>query len=212
MEAEKALLVEYGKKLLASNLTAGTGGNLSVFDPDKQLMAITPSGIDYFDMTVDDIVLMNLAGEIVEGSRKPSSEWQMHLINYQKRGKEIRSVVHAHSTYSSILATCRMDLPATNYMIAVAGGSDVRCSKYATFGSEKLARYAFEAMDERYACFLANHGLLTCGKSLKEAFSIAEEIERLAELHYGATLLGSAVVLSEEDMADVHAQFPSYGQ
>lgn len=212
MEEEKALLVEYGKRLISTGLTAGTGGNISVYDPERQLMAITPSGIDYFEMTVDDIVLLNLAGEIVEGTRKPSSEWQMHLINYQKRGEEIRAVVHAHSTFSTILATCRKDLPATNYMIAVAGGDDVRCSKYATFGTEELAEYAFEGMEGRYACFLANHGLLTCGPTLKEAFSVASEIERLAGLHVGASLLGNPVVLAQSDMAKVHEQFPSYGQ
>ena len=87
----------------------------------------------------------------------------------------------------SILATCRKPLPATNYMIAIAGGGDVRCSKYATFGTEKLAEYAFEAMENRYACFLANHGLLTCGSNLHDAFSVASEIERLAGLHVGAS-------------------------
>ncbi|BBM19631.1 fuculose phosphate aldolase [Enterococcus avium] len=212
MDKEKALLVEYGKKLISTGLTAGTGGNISIYDPEKQLMAITPSGIDYFEMTEEDVVLLNLAGEIIEGQRKPSSEWQMHLINYQKRGNEIRAVVHAHSTFSSILATCRKDLPATSYMIAVAGGNDVRCSKYATFGTEELAEYAFEAMIDRYACFLANHGLLTCGPTLKEAFSVASEIERLAGLHVGASLLGDPVILAEADMAKVHKRFPSYGQ
>lgn len=212
METEKELLVEYGKKLISSGLTAGTGGNISIYDPEKQLMAITPSGIDYFEMTVEDIVLLNLAGEIVEGARKPSSEWQMHLINYQRRGDELRAVVHAHSTFSSILATCRADLPATNYMIAVAGGDDVRCSKYATFGTEELAEYAFEAMVDRYACFLANHGLLTCGPTLQDAFSVASEIERLTGLHVGASLFGNPVILDKADMAKVHERFPSYGQ
>ncbi|MGG5370445.1 L-fuculose-phosphate aldolase [Enterococcus sp. AZ196] len=212
LEEEKKLLVEYGKKLISTGLTAGTGGNLSLYDPKKQLMAITPSGIDYFEMIEADIVLLNLEGEVIEGNRKPSSEWQMHLINYQMRGDEIRAVVHAHSTFSSILATCRRDLPASNYMIAVAGGDDVRCSKYATFGTEKLAEYAFEAMQDRYACFLANHGLLTCGPTLKEAFSVATEIERLAGLHVGASLLGKPVILDKADMARVHEQFPNYGQ
>ncbi|MBO0451740.1 L-fuculose-phosphate aldolase [Candidatus Enterococcus murrayae] len=212
LEEEKKLLVEYGKKLISTGLTAGTGGNLSLYDPKKQLIAITPSGIDYFEMTEADIVLLNLEGEVIEGNRKPSSEWQMHLINYQMRGDEIRAVVHAHSTFSSILATCRRDLPASNYMIAVAGGDDVRCSKYATFGTEKLAEYAFEAMQDRYACFLANHGLLTCGPTLKEAFSVATEIERLAGLHVGASLLGKPVILDKADMARVHEQFPNYGQ
>ncbi len=212
MDTEKVQLVEYGKKLISTGLTAGTGGNISMYDPESQLMAITPSGIDYFEMTVEDIVVLDLEGKVVEGARKPSSEWQMHLINYQRRGDEIRAVVHAHSTFSSILATCRKPLPATNYMIAIAGGGDVRCSKYATFGTEKLAEYAFEAMENRYACFLANHGLLTCGPNLHDAFSVASEIERLAGLHVGASLFGDPVILDDADMAEVHECFPSYGQ
>lgn len=212
LEVEKKSLVEYGKKLISSGLTAGTGGNISVYDSEKKLMAITPSGIDYFEMTTEDIVVLDLEGKVVEGTRKPSSEWQMHLINYQKRGEAVRAVVHAHSIFSSILATCRKDLPASNYMIAIAGGSEVRCSKYATFGTAELAEYAFEAMKDRYACFLANHGLLTCGPTLKEAFSIAGEIERLAGLHIGASLLGDPVILDDAEMKKVHEQFPSYGQ
>ena len=192
MDTEKVQLVEYGKKLISTGLTAGTGGNISMYDPESQLMAITPSGIDYFEMTVEDIVVLDLEGKVVEGARKPSSEWQMHLINYQRRGDEIRAVVHAHSTFSSILATC--------------------CSKYATFGTEKLAEYAFEAMENRYACFLANHGLLTCGPNLHDAFSVASEIERLAGLHVGASLFGDPVILDDADMAEVHERFPSYGQ
>ena len=97
-------------------------------------------------------------------------------------------------------------------MIAIAGGGDVRCSKYATFGTEKLAEYAFEAMENRYACFLANHGLLTCGSNLHDAFSVASEIERLAGLHVGASLFGDPVILDDADMAEVHERFPSYGQ
>ena len=155
MDTEKVQLVEYGKKLISTGLTAGTGGNISMYDPESQLMAITPSGIDYFEMTVEDIVVLDLEGKVVEGARKPSSEWQMHLINYQRRGDEIRAVVHAHSTFSSILATCRKPLPATNYMIAIAGGGDVRCSKYATFGTEKLAEYAFEAMEKSLCLFFS---------------------------------------------------------
>ncbi len=212
MEKEKELLVEHGKLMISTSLTTGTGGNISIYNPDEQIMAITPSGIDYFEMTVTDIVLLDLDGKVVEGKRKPSSEWQMHVINYQKRSDTIRAVVHAHSTFSSILATCRKSLPASNYMIAIAGGDDVRCSKYATFGTEELAEYAFEAMEDRYACFLANHGLLTGGFTLKEAFSVAVEIERLAGLHIGASLFGSPVILDESDMKKVHERFPSYGQ
>ncbi|GCF93171.1 fuculose phosphate aldolase [Enterococcus florum] len=212
LETIKQQIVDYGKKLIDSGLTSGTGGNVSIFDPNTQLMAISPSGIDYAETTGRDVVLMDLTGNVVEGERKPSSEWQMHLIYYQKRGEEIGAVVHAHSTCSTILATCRKELPATNYMIALAGGNNVRCSEYATFGTRELAEASFEAMKDRYACFLANHGLLTCGKDIQTAFSTAVEIERLAGLHIGATLLGGAVVLPDDEMERMKTAFQSYGQ
>ena len=212
LEAEKAQVVEYGKRLISSGLTSGTGGNVSIFNPEKELMAISPSGIDYFATEIDDVVLMDLDGNVVEGKCKPSSEWQMHLIYYQKRRKDVQAVVHAHATFSTILAICRKSLPATAYQIAMAGGEDVRCSEYATFGTRELAEVSFEAMEDRYACFLANHGLLTCGQSIEQAFGIAEEVERMAGLYIGASLFGDPVVLEKAEINRIIDRLQFYGQ
>lgn len=211
LEYEKEMVVAFGKKLASSGLTAGTGGNISLYNREKKLMAISPSGIDYFQTLPEDVVLMDLTGKIVEGKRKPSSEWQMHLIYYQKR-HDVNAVVHAHSTYSTILSTCQRDLPASNYLIAIAGGNNVRCAQYATFGTLELAENSFTAMKDRYACFLANHGLLACGYDIQQAFGVAEEIERLAQLHYSACLLGEPTILSDDEMNVVLKKFKTYGQ
>lgn len=117
---EREQIIEYGKKLIQSNLTKGTGGNISIFIRDKKLMAITPSGIDYFKLKPEDIIIMDLDGSIVDGTQKPSSEYSMHQIFYKNRD-DINSVVHVHSTYSTTLACMNWDLPALNYLVAVSG-------------------------------------------------------------------------------------------
>lgn len=211
LKEERELIVEYGKKLITSGLTKGTGGNISIYNREKNLMAISPSGIDYFETLPEDVVVTDLDGKIIDGIRKPSSELDMHRIFYQKRD-DINSVVHSHSTYSTTLATLRWPLPASNYFVAIAGGNNVRCAEYATFGTWDLAESAFEAMKGRYACFLANHGLLTASKDLPNAFSIAEEVERCAESYYRAKSIGEPVLLSDEEMKLMLVKFKSYGQ
>lgn len=211
LKSERELIVEYGKRLIQSGLTKGTGGNISIYNREKDLMAISPSGIDYFDTLPEDVVVTNLDGEVVDGNRKPSSELDMHRIFYQRRD-DINSVVHTHSTFSTTLATLRWPLPASNYYVAIAGGNNVRCADYATYGTWALAENSYEAMKDRYACFLANHGLLTGAKDLPNAFSIAEEIERCAESYYRAKSIGEPVILSDEEMNLMLVKFKSYGQ
>ena len=211
LQAEREQIVEYGKKLITSGLTKGTGGNISIFDREKGLMAISPSGIDYFETLPEDVVITDLDGNVAEGNRKPSSELDMHRIFYQKR-EDINAVVHAHSMFSTTLATLRWSLPAANYYIAIAGGKDVRCAEYAAFGTMELAQNAFEAMKDRYACFLANHGLLTGSRDLPNAFMIAEEIERIAESYYRAKSIGEPVLLTDTEVDEMLVKFKSYGQ
>lgn len=178
-EKERQELIKFGKKLVETDLTKGTGGNLSVYDPELGYMAITPTGIDFYDIKPEDIVIMKLDGTIVEGDKKPSSEWYMHAIQYEKRD-DITAVIHGHTTYSTVIATLRESIPASHYMIAVAG-KDVRCAEYATYGTKELARNAFEAMKDRYAVLLANHGILAGSYSLANAFNIIEEVEYCAK-------------------------------
>lgn len=208
---ERELLVQYGKKLIESNLTTGTGGNISVFMRDENLMAITPSGIDYFKTKPEDILIMDLNGNVVDGKQKPSSEYSMHKVFYEKRS-DINSVVHVHSKYSTTLSCMNWELPAVHYLVAVSGGNNVRCAEYATFGTQELAENAFEAMKDRYGVFLANHGLLTGAKDLPNAFNKAEEIEFCAEIYCRAKALGEPKILSDKEMEKMLGLFQSYGQ
>ena len=210
LELERMKIIEFGKKLVDTGLTKGTGGNLSIYNPEKDLMAISPSGIPYYDIRLEDIVIMNLDGEIVEGQRKPSSEYDMHKIFYEKRD-DIFSVVHCHSIYSTTISILREDLPASHYMIALAG-KNVRCADYATYGSKELAENAFAAMKDRYAVILANHGLLTGADCIENAFNTAEELEYVAETYYRARSIGEPVILPDKEMEKMKKKFKSYGQ
>jgi L-fuculose-phosphate aldolase len=211
MQEEREAIIEHCQKLIAHGLTVGTGGNISVFNAECQLMAISPSGMDYFKTKPEDIVLLDLDGKVVEGNRRPSTEVDMHRIYYLKR-KDVKAVVHCHSMYSTVLASLRMSLPAINNYIGIAGGYDVRCAEYGTGGTWVLAENSFSAMEGRYACFLANHGLLTCAADLPAAFMIAQEVERMAETYYHAKLLGEPVVLDHSEVDIILNRGRNYGQ
>lgn len=211
LENERKLVVEYGIKLLSSGLTTGTGGNISIYNRDKKLFAISPSGIEYSETSPSDVVIMDIEGNIVDGDKEPSSEKDMHRIFYANRN-DIDAVVHTHSPFSTTLSTLRWELPASNYYIAIAGGNNVRCSEYASFGTPALAKVAFEAMEDRYACFLANHGLITGSHSIEQAFSIAEEVERQAEVYIRAKSIGEPQILSDNEVDFMLEKFKTYGQ
>lgn len=210
MEKARHDLVEFGKRLVNANLTKGTGGNLSVFDRKAGTVAITPSGIDFFEITPEDIVIIDLDGKTIEGDKTPSSEWEMHLMPYRNR-TDIDAVIHAHTTYATVLAVLRQDLPASHYMVAVAG-PNVRCAPYATYGSHELAVNADEYMKDRRAVILANHGILSGAQDLLNAFNIIEEVEYCAHIHYMASCMGKPVVLPDEEMALMAEKFKTYGQ
>jgi len=210
MEEQRTQLVAYGKKLVEDGFTLGTGGNLSLFDRQTGNMAITPSGIKFFEIEPEDIVIMKTDGTIVEGNRTPSSEWMMHRNFYEGR-TDIDCVIHAHTIYSTILSELRWDLPATHYMIAVAG-KDVKCADYASYGTKALADNAFKAMVDRKAVFLANHGVLVGAGDIANAYNVLEEVEYCANIYYRAKSIGEPVVLEEEEMDSMLERFKSYGQ
>lgn len=210
LEKARNEIVKYGQKLVEHDLTKGTGGNLSIYDGVQELMALTPSGIPYFDLKPADIVIMNLAGEVIEGVKKPSSEEAMHRFIYKERD-DIKAIVHAHSTYTTSLSLLRKTLPAAHYMIALAG-NNVRCAEYATYGTEELANNAVQAMEGRNAVLLANHGLLAGAGDLPNAFNTAEEIEFVAEVYWRAKAIGEPVILPEAEMNLMAEKFKSYGQ
>lgn len=210
MENAREELIKYGRKLVDTNLTKGTGGNLSVYDREKELMAITPSGLDFYDIQPKDIVIMDLKGEIVEGQKKQSSEWVMHKIFYERRD-DLDAIIHAHTLYATVLATLRWDLPPSHYMLAVAG-NNVRCAEYATFGTRELAENAYKSMRDRRAVFLANHGILGGEKDLANAFNVIEEVEYVADIYLRTKAVGEPVILPQEEMDLMKEKFKTYGQ
>ena len=210
MENIRQEIVVYSRKLITEGLTVGTGGNISVFDPESGLFAITPSGIDYFQMDADDIVVLDMNGKIADGKRRPSSEVELHRIFYEKRS-DIRAVVHTHSPYCTALATNRMELPASSYLVAFAG-KNVRCGDYASFGTRELAEKTFEAMEDRYAALMANHGLITGADTLLRAFDIAQQIEFCARVYITARSIGQPVILPDDEMERMISRFQDYGQ
>lgn len=211
LQRERELVVEHCRMLATHKLTKGTGGNISALDREKKLFAISPSGMDYFVMQPEDVVVLDLDGKTVDGARTPSSEMDMHRLLYVDR-EDINAVVHAHSTFATTLACLHWSLPALHYLIGFAGGDGVRCTPYAPFGSPELAEIARDGMRGRYAVLLGNHGLLAAGPNMQYAFNAAEEIEFVCELHWRAKSVGDPVILSEEDMNVVLEKFKTYGQ
>ncbi len=210
MQTQREEIVEYGKKLVTSGLTKGTGGNLSIFDREKGLIAISPSGIDYFQIKPEDVVVLNINGGKVDGDKTPSSEFELHRIFYKGR-TDIDAMIHTHTMYATTIACLNWELPPVHYMIAVAG-QNVRCAKYATYGTKELAENAFEAMKDRKAVLLANHGLLAGARDLANTFNITEEVEYCAELYYRTKGIGKPVILPEEEMNLMMEKFKTYGQ
>lgn len=205
---ERELIVEHGKKLLTTGLTKGTGGNLSLYVPDDAVCAISPSGVHYNEMRPEDVVLIDAEGSLVEGDRMPSSEYAMHTIFYREP-PDVRSVVHTHSPFATTFAVLNWEMPAHHYLVALAGPG-VLCAPYRMFGTEELAQVALEYMQDRKAVFLQNHGALTVGGSLEEAFYIAEELEFTAEVYWRARSVGQPTILSDDEVERLRHKFQGY--
>ncbi|RLB69604.1 MAG: L-fuculose-phosphate aldolase [Deltaproteobacteria bacterium] len=210
MLSERRQIVDYGLKMIRSGLTTGSGGNLSILSPADNLIAISPSGIDYHDVTVADVVVVDRAGKIVEGDCKPSSELGFHLALYAARS-EITAVVHTHSVYATTLACLHWELPAVHYLVAFSGDK-VPLAPYATFGTDELAKNIIESIGSYNAVLLANHGLVAVASDMKNCFNVAEEIELVARIYYQATSVGQPVLVGAEEMERVVDKFSHYGQ
>lgn len=211
VENERKQIVEFCQKMITSGLTKGTGGNISVYDRKSKLVAISSSGQDYFEMSKSDVCVMDLDGKVIEGDKKPSSEYQMHLLIY-KNFPKARAVVHCHSVYATALSILREELPASNYLVASGGGNNIRCAKYASFGSLEIGEEAVKAMKDRKGCLLANHGQICYGESLEKAFSLASTIEECSMTYMIARSVGKPVILDKEEMDFMVEKFKSYGR
>ena len=199
-------LIETALQMETMGLNHGMSGNLSVRINEGFL--ITPSALPYNQCMAEDIVLMDLEGH-AQGSRKPSSEWRFHRDIYTQR-QDAGAVLHAHSPWCTTLACLQTPIPAFHYMVAVAGGLDIRCAPYATYGTQALSDYALEALQNRKACLLANHGLLCLDADLDRVLALAIEVEDLARVYSQTLQMGKPVLLSDAEMMKVIGKFKDY--
>lgn len=214
MEQERIQIVEYGKKMSTMGLSKGTAGNISIYNKEEGLMAISPSGVGYFETEPEDVVLMTLEGEVVDGKRKPSSEYGMHAGFYQAKMEEgCLSVVHTHSDYATTLACMGEPIRAVHYVIATSGTDLIPVAPYTTFGTPELAKLAVEACKEGRAVLLGNHGVITFGINLEKAFGLAINVESLAKTQWQCMCAGRMDnILSREQIEAVLERFTTYGQ
>ena len=190
-------------------LSLGTSGNVSARWEGGML--ITPTGVVYEDLLPDDVVFVAADGTPAEGALNPSSEWPFHLTAYDAR-PDAGAVVHCHSLNATALACAHKSIPAFHYMVAVAGGDNIPLARYATYGSEELAVNVGEALSDRKACLMANHGQIACGATLQDALHLAAQVEDLAAQYLKTMEAGTPQLLDDEEMARVIEKFSNYGQ
>ncbi len=214
--SEKSLrkaIIETALTMSDCGLSPGRSGNVSARFKDGML--ITPTGLAYHELEADDVVLVESDGSVAGKQRKPSSEWRFHVAAYQTR-PDCHAVVHTHSLHATVLSCVKKPIPAFHYMVAVAGGSDIPCVPYATFGTDELARHVARGLKERDACLMASHGQIAIGENLEAALELAFEVETLAEQYYKVLLLGelnvSSDILSDAAMEEMVEKFKTYGQ
>ena len=199
-------LIETVCAMNAKGINQGTSGNASVRVENGYL--ITPSGIPYEDISIEDIVLKEIDGPAssLNGLRKPSSEWRFHEDIYKARN-DVDAIVHTHGKAVMTIACLNKDVPPIHYMIGVVGGNNIRCAPYRTFATQELSDVAVNALRNRKACLLANHGQIAVGGSLAQALSMAEEVETLCEVYWRTLMVGGAVTLSKENMDEALVKF-----
>jgi L-fuculose-phosphate aldolase len=207
-------LLKTSQKLAELGLNKGTAGNVSVRYGDGFL--VTPSGMSVEDMTPASMVQMQFDGSfelhVESNAKKPSSEWRFHR-DILKNRLEINAVIHTHSMFATTLACLHKDIPPFHYMIAVVGGDTIRCAPYALFGSQDLSDNALQALIDRKACLLANHGMIALGRDLEDALAVTVEVENLCEQYWRILQLDpNPPLLSEAEMREVFQQFKGYGK
>jgi len=204
----RAAVVEAARRLSALGLNPGRSGNVSARLADGFL--VTPSGLPYDRLTVDEIVFVDAAGA-AQGTRAPSTEWRLHRDVY-RRHAEAGGVAHTHSSCATTLACLHRGIPPFHYEVAFAGGHDIRCADYATFGTQELSDRALAALEGRRACLLANHGAVAFGDTVAQAVELAEKVEALARIFWQALQAGEPALLDEVEMSRVAEKFRSYGK
>ena len=195
-------------KMNEIGINQGTSGNVSC--RWKNGMLITPSGMPYDQLLNKDIIYVKFKDHSAEGPHKPSSEWRFHRDILANR-KDINAIVHTHSNYATAMAIQRLDIPAIHYMVAAAGGMNISCADYATFGTQELSNHALAALDNRLACLLAHHGVIALGITIAKALWLAIEVETLAKQYSLANQYGKVKIIPDKEMKKVIKAFKSYG-
>ena len=199
LEKFKRLIVDTGRELYKKNLTIGTWGNISVLDSKTGLVYIKPSGMDYNEINLEDVIVVDKKGKIMDELRKPSIEMPMHLSIYNAR-KDVGAIVHYHPIYSSVLAVTGVSLPGICEDFVQIVGEKVLCAKYALPGSDELAKNAVASLGNRNAVFLLNHGTLCVGKDMKEAMKVCYVVEKTAHIYILSKNIGKCRIIPEEDI------------
>jgi len=205
-------IIEYSIKLNSTNLSPLRSGNISLRgkEDDKEGYLITPSGKKYETLKAEDIVFMGLNEELRDTSNQnPSSEWRFHRDIYLNK-KEAQAIVYAHSPHATAVSSHGKTIPPFHYMIALAGGEDIKCADYATFGTEELSNNVIKALEKRSACLMSNHGQVAFGKNLEDAFELAQEVENICHQYTIALKLGKPKILSFEEMKKVLEKAKNY--
>ena len=216
MNDKKSNIIKYAKKLNSTNLSPLRSGNISIRanQNNKHGFLITPSGIKYDQLKEDSIVFLELDEitndrKIVNEGINPSSEWRFHQDIYINK-PDAEAIVHTHSIHARAVSAHGKDIPAFHYMIALAGGNDIKCAEYATFGTKELSQNILRALEKRKACLMSNHGQVAFGKNLEEAFELAEEVENICHQYINTIKLGNPKILSFEEMSKILDKTKSY--
>ncbi|MDK2888927.1 MAG: L-fuculose-phosphate aldolase [Thermoanaerobacter sp.] len=211
-EKYKEQVYKMGLRMATSGLVTGTWGNLSARVPRENLVVITPSGLPYATLQVRDMVVLDMNGQVVEGERRPSTEFQLHLAIYRAR-PDVYAVMHTHSVFASALAVARKPIPPILEDLAQTVGDGVPVASYARAGTEELARAAVEALGNRGAVLLANHGVVGVGRNLEEAFMVCQIVEKSAKVYVWADLVGKPAILPPDEVQALRDSYlNSYSQ
>ncbi len=205
IEAEQ--IIKYANMLNSEKLSTLRSGNVSL--RYKNGFLITPSGVKYSSLKVDDIVFVSLDGKFDETKNKPSSEWRFHKDIYSSKN-EANAIVHAHSTHATAVSAHNKDVPAFHYMVALAGGNDLKCAKYATFGTQELSDNIINALKNRKACLMSNHGQVAFGDNLEQAFELAQEVENICHQYINTIKIGEPKILSSSEMDVILEKVKNY--
>ena len=212
LQKEREQVVDYCILMSDKGLSTGTSGNISVRSEEHpEWIALSPSGMDYHHTTPEDVVVIDLDGNIIDGARKPSSEGRLHT-DFYKAKPDMYGIVHTHSMYCTVIGCLGEPLRAVHYVIGGAGVSEIPVAPYRTFGTQELSDAAVSACGASRGVLLQNHGMVACGVNISKAFSLAQNMEFCAELQWRCMSVGQPNILTEEQMADVLERFKSYGQ